>query len=263
LQALRERLHAKPEAEYDEFERALKQLRDARGICVCPVLMVDEFERLLDDRAQDVFPYPTFFNALRHLITEDLVAMVIASRRPLAHYFTHPLRPRSLTSTFPSYFPPCQLSRLDDEAADALLLQESPHRLTVVEAAMAKRWARGRPCHLQAAGQAWYEAHANGQTAQWAMQRFAELKSQSCMTEQAELDTSDRRRWWLGRAVRAVVWDAPRAIGLLARGLGTRLDDMAAWLIGMAIILLLALIALGMATGNVLVATIKKGLGLE
>ena len=43
LQAVRERLNVNCEATYDEFSRVLHQLRDARGLSVRPVLVIDEF----------------------------------------------------------------------------------------------------------------------------------------------------------------------------------------------------------------------------
>ena len=262
LQDWRERLHTRPEVSYDELQRTLKRLRDACGVSVCPVLIVDEFERLLDPAAQEEFPIPLFFDGLRALITADLLAMIVASRRPLADYFRHPVQPGSLTSSFPTYFTPFTLSLLDDTAADALLLQPSDHRLTLQESAEAKRWAGGHPCHLQVAGQAWYEAKAEGHTPKWVRQRFDELKRQSCMVA----DTADRkaspwpRRLW--RVLRAIFWDVPVRVGRLAQHLGARFDDVAAWIIGAAVIIVTLLVLLGVAKGSDILEAIKKGLGL-
>ena len=95
------------------------------GSCVRPVIVLDEFERLLEVKG---FPFPDFYNGLRALITEGRLAMVVASRRPLIDYFTDPSRSGSMTSTFPSYFVPYELELLDEAAADALLLQPSDRR---------------------------------------------------------------------------------------------------------------------------------------
>jgi hypothetical protein len=261
FESLRARLYATPEANYDQFQRALRQLRDPRGICVRPVLIVDEFERLLDPEAAEGFPFPGFFDGVRALITADLLAMIVASRRPLAEYFRDPARPDSLTSTFPSYFTPITLRPLDEQAADALLLQPSDHRLTVQETAQAKRWAGGHPCHLQVAGQACYEAQAGGHAPTWARKRFDELESQSCMTGQVAGKESRLGRLW--RVLpRAIFLDFFIAIGRLAQHLGARFDDVAAWLIGAAIILILLLLLFGVAKGSDLLDIIKQGLGL-
>jgi len=270
FQEWRERLYAHPEMEYDEFQGALKRLRDVRGLCVCPVLIVDEFERLLGVEAQKEFPIPHFFDGLRALITADLLAMVIFSCYPLADYFRDPDRPGSLTSTFPGYFTLFRIGPLDDTAADELLLQPSDHTLTLDEAAQAKRWAEGHPCHLQAAGQAWYEARANQHTSGWAQRRFREFREQNCMVREmrrgrtARLGSFDRlRARWLWRALRFIFYSIPIRIGRLAQHLGTRFDDVAAWLIGTAVILLIVLALLGAAQGADLLVAIKKGLGLE
>lgn len=191
--ALRGRLHARPTATYTEFEGALKRMRDADAVCVRPVLVVDEFERLLAPTARAGFPFPDFFDGLRALITAELLAMVVASRRTLAETFRE--LPGALTSTFPSYFTPFTLDALDAEAADALLLQPGDPTLTLEAARYARQWAGGHPCHLQAAGQAWYEAQTNGHDRAWARARFDALRAQSCMTG---LHTPPRRRLWEG-----------------------------------------------------------------
>jgi hypothetical protein len=256
------RLYARPEANYVEFERVLKRLRDAHGVSVCPVLIVDEFERLLDPATKEGFPYPGFFNGVRALITAELLAMIVASRRPLADYFQDPVRPGSMTSTFPNYLTPFTLSPLDDAAADALLLQPSDHPLTVTEAAEAKRWAGGHPCHLQVAGQAWYEAIAEGHTPGWVQQRFDELKSQSCMVADTLPSMTSPWSGRLRRTLRTVFWEVPVGVGRLAQHLGARFDDLAAWIIGAAVIILILLVLLGVARGSDLLDVIKKGLGL-
>ena len=262
LQTLRGRLYAKPEASYDELEHTLRHLRDPRGLCVRPVLIVDEFERLLEPAARAGFPYPDFFNGLRALITADLLAMIVASRRSLADYFRDPDRPGSLTSSFPTYCTPFPLSLLDNAAADALLLQPSDHTLTLPEATVSRRWAEGHPCHLQVAGQAWYEAKSGSRSPRWAEQRFEDLKNHSCMVGH----TAPARTWpllgWLRRVLRAIFIDAPLRLGRLAKKLGAGLDNVGAWVLGASVIIVILLVLLGVATGGELLDVIKKGLGL-
>jgi hypothetical protein len=259
----RRRLHALPEAKYDEFEHALRLLGDPSGICVRPVLVVDEFERLLDPAAEEGFPFPDFFDGVRALITADLLAMIVASRRPLVDYFRHPVRPDSLTSTFPSYFMPFPISLLDDAAADALLLQPSDRPLTLEQVAQARRWAGGHPCHLQVAGQAWYEARGADHPPWRTRQRFRELRRQCCMAgTEAVAKTSPLPRW-LWRMLRAAFWGGPLRVGRLAQRLGARVDDVAAWIVGAAVIVLLVLVLLRVVKAADLVGVIKNGLGLK
>ncbi len=183
LQAVRERLNVNCEATYDEFSRVLHQLRDARGLSVRPVLVIDEFESLLDDHIRPGFPFPMFYNGLRSLMTEGALAMVVASRLSLSDHFK--ALPTSLTSNFPTYFMHFGLQPLTDAAADALLLQPSDHALTVADAREARQWANGHPCHLQAAGQAMYEAKAGIHAAASMHERFIELKNTNCFVDHA------------------------------------------------------------------------------
>lgn len=197
LQRLLERLNEKCEASYAEFNRVLHQLRDAHGPQVRPVLVIDEFESLLDVRVKDSFPFPMFYNGLRSLMTEGVLAMVVASRLSLTDHFNS--LPTSLTSTFPTYFTHFSLKPLDDTAADALLLQDSDYPLGLLEARQSREWTKGHPCQLQAAGQAWYETKAGTNTAKWAHDRFIELRNHSCMVGR---DTQPLRRGWVRRALR-------------------------------------------------------------
>ena len=159
-----------------------------------PVIVIDEFEYLIEPSAKEGFPYPSFFNGLRSIIgdKDGLLAMIVASRRPLAEYFSDPARPGSLTSTFPTYFQPFTLGPLDDAAAGELLLQKSEHTLNNREVEEAKQWARGHACHLQVAGAALYQAKANGRPSEWTYNRREELKGQSCMVYTSRLCDSAR-----------------------------------------------------------------------
>lgn len=262
LQTLRERVRAHPEVNYDAFERALRHLRDPAGVCIRPVLLVDEFERLIEDEAREGFPYPDFFNGLRALITADLVAMMILSCRPLADYFRDPDRSGALTSTFPNYFALFRLDPLDEDAADDLLLQPSDHQLSLGEMTRAKRWAGGHPCHLQVAGQAWYETKSEGRPPHWARQRFEDLTAQACMVGGRWHDRPTRRRG-VWRALKFVALTVPIRIGCLAQRVGLHVDNVAAWFIGMTIVIVIALVLLGAAKGSDVIAVLKRGLGLD
>jgi hypothetical protein len=138
--------------------------------------------------------------------------------------------------------------------------------LTIQEAATAQRWAGGHPCHLQAAGYAWYEAKQGGYTERWVEVRFEELRMQLCSTGQPEEarveEATHPRAGWLRRGLRTVFVDAPMRVGRLAQRLGARLDDVAAWLIGMVVILVVILVVLGVVAGEDVWDVIKRGLGL-
>lgn len=245
LSQLYTRLDTQPEATYDEFDRTLRQLRDQRGICVRPVLIVDEFEKLLSDETGNNFPYPHFFDGLRALMTADLIALVVASRQRLNEYFTDPKRPQSLTSTFPTYFQLHTLPLLDDTAADALFTQPSEYPLLITEVAEARRWASGNPCHLQVAGQAYYEAKAGGKGLPQMYRRRKDMKRGNCNTGHAQ------QRGWLKRVIQTLtqVWGFLLAtieyIGDLAKRLGEIIDNTATKIIGAVLIIMIILLLSG------------------
>jgi uncharacterized protein len=266
LQSLRERLHSRPEATYDEFEHALKLLRDERGICVRPVVVVDEFEQLLEPALKPGFPYPQFYNGLRALITAELLALVLASRKPLVEHFAEQ-PPGSLTSTFPSYLVPFTLQPLSNEAADALLLQPSDHTLAIPEVTQARQWAGEHPCLLQAAGEAWYEAKDQQRSAEWAAQRFQEIKQQSCSTgravPQAAAPEKIKRPNGIKRLARAIFISLPMRVGRLAKWVGNKQDAVTAWIIGAIIIIVVLLALFGLLSTTQLVDSIKNLLGIS
>jgi hypothetical protein len=266
------RLNKKPEVAFDEFEQAIRELRGLNRIGVRPVIVIDEFEYLIEDSAKDGFPYPSFFNGLRSIIgdRDGLLAMIVASRRPLAEYFSDPARPGSLTSTFPTYFQPFTLGPLDDAAADELLLQKSDHALSNREVEEAKQWARGHACHLQVAGAALYQAKANGRTSEWTYNRREELKRQSCMVggyvTSAPVVVEHRPQGflkWLFRYLKIIFWNFPVKFGRLVQLVGAKLDDLVAWFIGVVLIVLLILLVLHVVTAEDFGNWFKKIFGVS
>jgi hypothetical protein len=62
------------------------------------------------------------------------------------------------------------------------------------------------------------------------------------------------------RWLRAVFWSAPLAIGRVAQRLGARIDDVAAWVLGLAFLIVVLLLLLSWVRGGELWAVLKKGL---
>jgi hypothetical protein len=249
LAKLLERLRRAPEASLQEFGQILMQLQDSKSLQAQPVILIDEFERLLEEPVKQGYSYPDFFNSLRSFIgTDDSLAMIIASRRSLVEYFSDPERPDSLTSTFPTYFLPHELSLFDDAAADALLLQKSDYPLYVEDGMDAKEWAKGHPCHLQAAGHAFYEGRSQRKSLDWIHHRREQLKSQNCMvnpmTAGSRQQDSSQKTWRKPLAVSlalllgvlvvvaATLWKLPLWVGRKIQVVGDKFDDIAAWLMG-------------------------------
>ena len=143
------------------------------------MLLVDEFEHLLDTPYAAGFPFPAFFDGLRSLLGAQKLALVIASRLTLAEHFER--HPTQITSNFPNYLMPFMLRELDDAAAEKLLMQGLACGLTLTDVQTARRWAGGHPCRLQCAGQAWVEAKQSRRDAVWAKQRYQEFTGQNCL----------------------------------------------------------------------------------
>ncbi|MGZ8243820.1 AAA family ATPase [Methylomagnum sp.] len=223
-------LEADAHCDFAEFERWLRRLKDA-GL-VRPVVLVDEFERLLEPQYRAGFPIPGFFEGLRSLLTADVLALVVASRLPLAEHFER--HPEAMTSTFPSYLPPFMLRELDDAAAERLLMQGMVFDLGLTEIQQARRWAGGHPCRLQCAGEAWVEAKRGSKDSAWAKARFEEL-AMVCRARPSRVPARVALRR-LGRGlVRLPVWlcvDLPLRIGGAIQKLGEKMDQVSAWLMG-------------------------------
>ncbi len=238
-----QRLQAQPQADFAEFERLLRRLRDAK---VRPVLLVDELERLLEPQFAAGFPFPVFFDGLRSLITADLLALVVASRLTLAEHFER--HPAAMTSTFPCYLKPFTLRELDPAAADSLLLQGKDCGIGLLERQRARDWAGGHPCRLQCAGQAWVEAKAGKHDAVWARRRFRELAGQACLARSAKPPVGFRMKRagrWLAKGPRWVCVDLPTQGGRWVKRIGDGLSTVTDWLLGLLVALGLLAALLG------------------
>jgi hypothetical protein len=163
-----------PVAAYAELRRVLRAVRRE----ATPVVLLDEFERCFD--SPEGFPVP-FFDNLRSLLGGDehgpYARAVVATRQPLARYFTS----RQVTSTLPSYLPVRQMELLTDADVDEALAQESPYRLGPAQREHAARLAGRHPCRVQSAGEAWYRALEGGRDEQWTTVEFARLSEQTCL----------------------------------------------------------------------------------
>ena len=256
LQTLAQQLMHTPQATFQQCDAVLRACRGQAH----PIVLIDEFEQWLEPEAAAAFPYPTFFNNVRSLIGDNLLTLVVASRLTLLdHFAQHPTR---LTSTFPSYFLPYSLVNLDDAAADALLLQASDHPLQAFEASEARRWAAGHPCVLQVAGAGYYDAKAYGHSHEQMVRDREQHKRQMCTAPTPTITRAPQRSWVM-RLLRAIFWQTPKRVGRVAQLLGGKIDEMAAWLIGMVLLILLGLLLANIITGNQVWNYLRSAFGLQ
>ncbi len=69
--------------------------------------------------------------------------------------------------------------------------------------------------------------------------------------------------WTLRRVLRAIFIGVPLRLGRLAQKIGLKLDDIASWLIGTAIIIVVILAVLGLVNALDVVNLIKRALGIQ
>ena len=163
---------------------------------------------------------------------EGCLALVVASRRPLVAYLATrgAASPDLLLPPLPG---PLTLESLEEEAADALLLQPRDHPLTLAEAAEAESWAGGHPAHLRATGR---PSTRPGRT---------RTGGRGCATRNcAARVASQPGAGGLPRARRFCPLAAlERSFGRRPwpsagwRNGWARVDDVAAWLLGLALII--------------------------
>jgi|GEM_PF-3126257 len=263
LRTLSHQLKQKPETDYQKFRQTLKTLQES-GLKMRPVILVDEFEKLFESPRREHFPFPDFYDGLRALITEGCLRMVIASREPLMTYFN---RDGALSSTFPSYFNPFDLEPLSQDESHRFLLQPSDHPLTIMDAAECWEWGNGHPCHLQAAGSACYQAKAERKSSDWIIKRREQLKAQNCMVN-VNPQYRKKRKWliWaiVGVLVLAAIWfGLPEVIGKPIQAIGEKFDNIAAWLIGLAVIVVTVLYLFGVIKPDSVWEMLRKSIGLS
>ncbi|QQS47651.1 MAG: hypothetical protein IPM66_03060 [Acidobacteriota bacterium] len=266
LSALNERLNRIPEASYDEFTSFLNSVHNSNGANLNPVLIIDEFDNLLEEGASEKFTYPDFFNGLRSIIGfRGILAMMVTTQIPLVDYFRDSNRPKQLTSTFPTYFPPVILDTLDEHDAMDLLMQPSRHQLTLQQARTAWRWTEGHPCLLQAAGESCFRANEKNKSAGWAFKTYQVIHNNVCYTKREK-----QFSFFSVSAVKALIAQTagflflriPVFLGRTIQRFGGKFDQVASWIIGGIIILMIMLLLFGKMQLQELTLWVRKIVGL-
>ena len=110
-----------------------------------------------------------------------------------------------------------------------------------------------------------YEAKAGIRAAASMHERFIELKTTNCFVDHAmQLPPQPAKRFVrIRRALHAVFVGAPLRLGRLAQKIGLKLDDIASWLIGTVLIIVVILAVLGLVNALDVVSLIKRALGIQ
>lgn len=147
------------------FTAWVKGLKD---LGILPVLCVDNFEELLEQREQ--FPNG-FYDNLRFLIDSNCLMMVMASREMLDVYS----RQKQITSDFFNVFQTIDLNGGLTETEATELVQKknmAGERLTADVQEIALKWGKLEPFLLQLAGRTLWEMQRYNKSQKWAQVEF-------------------------------------------------------------------------------------------
>jgi len=232
----------------ETFSEAIRHCKQKR---VLPVLCLDDFESLLD--------YPQqfndgFYDNLRSLMEENALMLVITSLKSLT---THGSENRFVSSFF--NIAHCfKLAELNTDEAMQLtrLPTRSPYgaALSPQEQNYAQEWGHRHPYKLQLAGYFLWEARQQGKPIPWAKKQFEQ--------QIAESKPSRQGRGWRLWVYRIFVV-GPRRLGNGVKLIGTSVDDITAWIIGMAIVVMLVLVGVRVLQWNQIWDYVREQLGIK
>jgi len=234
---------------YETFRDALSTWKSSG---ILPVLCLDEFEMLF----RNAQPFDDgFFDRLRALMDAGVLMLIAASHEPLDHYAQR----HRLTSTFFNNAHLRKIGELEEsEAGDLVRLPAStvPGQEPALDTAdqhLARLWGGRHPYLLHLAGLALWETRQQGLPTARAR---AQYHSQAKRLHAFRLNLRH-----LVQPLRWLVWDVPVSLGHMAQRWGKSVDDMVAWSIGIAIVVILALTIIGVLTREDLMELLHQILG--
>lgn len=220
-----------------------------------PVICLDEFEVLFDS-PQDFDD--AFFDVHRGYMNASKLMYIIATHRSLDFY----RKQHRLTSSFFNVGHVLELGEFTEEEAwdlvrlPASTVEDAPAALEISEQRLARKWGGRHPFLLQLAGYYLCEARRQRKDKSWAKKRF-----------QAEVDRLSEaevhRPQKLLKRVLRFLWNLPLYLGRLAHGLQKNADDLKDRLTGIAILVLLLLVLLGVLGTDILRAWIETLLEIK
>ncbi len=213
-----------------------------------PVICLDDFQAL--------FNHPQefndgFYDNLRSLMDNNKLMLVIASLKKVDWYAKN----NQLTSSFFNLGHVFKLDELTPEAAKELVLlplnNSQNNQINSVTNTQVIAWGKAEqdltlklggyhPFLLQIAGGLVWEARQQGQDDNWVERRFAEER------ERLPRARMGSPRWW--RGLRWLVWDLPVRIGRIPKFIGSSLDDLSNWFLGMVILGAFIAVVFGLVT---------------
>jgi len=225
------------------FQKALGLIGHPPGMGRCPIICLDEFERLIEKPAE--FPLD-LYHAWRSLANEHLAAFVTVSQTPLARLSAQ----KQLTSPFFNIFTSLSLGELTPEEAQELAGwgRACDRPFSEQECQWVLKLGGRHPFCLQVAGSLLYQAKGSPGPRSWkALQR-----EYRCQVDPIVPRLPSRRRRILGQVgwVLRRLTLSPRYLGGLARRVKPLWDEAKDWLAGVVIFIAVLLILLGIVTWN-------------
>ncbi|MGK7951439.1 MAG: AAA-like domain-containing protein [Xenococcaceae cyanobacterium] len=232
------------------FYQAIVQFRE---VDILPILCLDKIEAL--------FKHPEefndgFYDNLRSLMDRNALMLVIASRKNLNVYS----RRQKLTSSFFNLGQVMILKGFtDNEARDLVRLPQTtiPGSQAVLnedEQQIALEWGGKNPYLLQLAGLYFWEAKQSNQDINWAKKRFDR------QAKGISVQHSIWRKCLL--LLKWVFWRLPVKLGQAIKFIGTTLDELSAWVLGVFIVGILILAALKILPWESVIEAVKNALGI-
>lgn len=234
----------------ESFYNAIVQFRD---VGILPILCLDKIEALFENSEEF---NNSFYDNLRSLMDNNALMLVIASRENLKVYS----RRKKLTSSFFNLGQVIMLEGLtNNEARDLVRLPETniPGSQAVLNddyQQTALEWGGNNPYLLQLAGLYLWEAKQSNKDINWAKKRF---------DRQAKGISANHSIW--GKILlflKWVFWRLPVKLGQTAQFIGTRLDELQAWVTGVFMVGIIILAALGILNWDTVIKAVKKALGV-
>ena len=234
----------------DNFYQAIVQFRD---FGILPIICLDKVEALFKNSEEF---NDSFYDNLRSLMDRNTLMLVIASEKKLTIYS----KEKKLTSSFFNVGQVIMLEGFtDNEARDLVRLpkttvSDSQAVLNDKEQQTALDWGGNNPYLLQLAGLYLWDAKQSNQDISWAKKRF---------DRQAKGISANHSIWRkILLFLKWVFWRLPVKLGQTAQFIGTKLDELQAWIIGVFIVGIFILAALGILNWDILIKALKKALGL-
>ena len=241
----------------ESFYQAIVQFR---YVGILPILCLDKVEALFKNSEEF---NNGFYDNLRSLMDRNALMLVIASEKKLTVYSEK----KKLTSSFFNLGQVIILKGFtENEARDLVRLPQTtiPGIQAVLndkEQQTALDWGGKNPYLLQLAGLCLWEAKGSNKDRNLTKKDINLAKKR--FDRQAQGISANHSIWRKSLLfLKWVFWNLPVKLGQAVKFIGTKLDEFAAWILGVFIIVMIILAVLNVLPWQDVAEAVKKALGL-